>query len=66
MGIWEVIVTGLVVIICKIIDAIAKNKRIDKLEKLDNSKIQSIGKYEGKSKSNPSLFNFWRNKIDKT
>lgn len=66
MGIFEVIVTGLVVIICKIIDTNAKNKRIDKFEKLDNSKIESIGKYEGKSKSNVSLFSFWRNKIDET
>ena len=66
MGIFEVIVTGLVVIICKIIDTNAKNKRIDKLEKLDNSKIESIGEYEGKSKSNISIFNLGRNKIDET
>ena len=66
MGILEVIVTGLVVIICRIIDTNAKNKRIEKLEKLDNSKIKSIGKYEEKSKSKISMFNYWKNKIDET
>ena len=59
-------IIGIIAIIYKIIDVIAKHSRINKLEKLDNSKIESIGKYEGKAKSNISIFNIWRNKIDET
>jgi hypothetical protein len=60
------IVFGVALIICKIIDAIAKHLRISKLEKLDNSKIESIGKCEGKAKSNITMLNIWRNKNDET
>ena len=66
MGEENYIILGIIAIIYKIIDVFAKHYRINKLEKLDNSKIESIGKYEGKSKSNLSIFNIWRNKIDET
>jgi len=63
---YKYLIFGLVIIICKIIDVIAKHSRISKLEKLDNSKIKSIGEYEGKSKSSMTLFNIGKNKIDET
>ena len=63
---YKYLIMGAVIIICKMIDVIAKTKRISKLEKLDESKIESIGKYEQKSKSNFSIFNIGKNKADET
>jgi len=40
-----------------LIREVHKNRRIDKLKGLPNSKIESIGNYEEKSKSKDSIFN---------
>lgn len=60
------IIFAIAIIICKIIDVIGKYRRIIKLEKLDNSKIESIGKYEGKLKSNFSILTLGKNKVNET